>query len=68
MGGGNPAPTPQIPVDPNLANEQQQAQQELIKQLQSQAQSDTADLMARYGSQLAISGGNVATAPMKAAV
>lgn len=47
---------PPLPVDPMLAQEQQQAQQDMIKSLQGQTQSDTADLMARYGTRLAMSG------------
>lgn len=47
---------PPMPVDPMLAQEQQQAQSDLIKSLQGQTQSDTADLMARYGTRLAMSG------------
>lgn len=47
---------PPMPIDPMLEQEQQQAQQDLIKSLQSQTQSDTADLMARYGTRLAMSG------------
>ena len=55
MGGDPPAPPP-IPVDPMLAQEQTQAQNDLIKSLQGQAQGDTANLMARYGTRLAMSG------------
>jgi hypothetical protein len=43
-------------VDPLLAQEQEQAKQDMIKSLQGQTQSDTADLMARYGTRLAMSG------------
>jgi hypothetical protein len=42
--------------DPNLAAEQQQAQNDQISTLQTQAQNDTATLMARYGTKLALSG------------
>jgi hypothetical protein len=52
---------PQIAVDPNLAAEQQQAQQDQIVQLQTQAQNDTATLMARYGTHLALSGAGIST-------
>ena len=45
---------PEIPVDPNLAAEQAQAQKTLIDSLQSQAQADTANLMTRYGTRLAL--------------
>jgi hypothetical protein len=41
-------------VDPNLALKQQQANQSNIDQLQLQAQQDTASLMARYGTKLAL--------------
>lgn len=50
---------PQIAVDPNLAAEQQQAQNSLVNNLQSQAQIDTANLMTRYGTRLALSGGGM---------
>lgn len=48
----------QIPqqTDPNLVAEQQQAQQQQVSALQTQAQGDTAALMARYGTKLALSG------------
>ena len=49
-------PTPQIAVDPNLAAEQQQAQNTLVSSLQTQAEGDTASLMARYGTRLALAG------------
>jgi hypothetical protein len=52
--------TPQIPVDPNLANEQAQAQSELVSGLQTQTQDDMASLMARYGTQLALAGTTIA--------
>lgn len=47
---------PPLPVDPNLVQEQQQAQNDLVQSMQTQAQSDTAALMARYGTRLAVSG------------
>lgn len=49
------AKDPEIAVDPNLALEQQQAQNTLVSSLQTQAQGDTASLMARYGTRLALS-------------
>jgi hypothetical protein len=58
-------PAPQIQVDPNLANEQQQAQNSLISSLQTQTQGDMASLMARYGTNLAMSG-NSNVSPMSA--
>jgi hypothetical protein len=53
-------PQPQIAVDPNLAAEQEQAKNTMIDSLQSQAQIDTASLMARYGTRLALAGGGMA--------
>ena len=50
---------PQIAPDPNLASEQQQAQKTLIDSLQNQAQADTANLMSRYGTRLALAGTQV---------
>ena len=61
---------PKIPVDPMLAQEQQQAQTSLDNQLQTQTQGDMASLMARYGTQLALAGttvGPMAPAAAKAA-
>lgn len=49
-----------MPVDPNLATEQQQAQNDLVNSLQTKTQGDMASLMARYGTQLAIAGTTVA--------
>jgi hypothetical protein len=49
-------PVPTIPTDPALAAQQQQAQTDLVKALQTQTQGDMASLMARYGTQLAIGG------------
>lgn len=55
---------PQLAVDPNLAQEQQQAQADQVAALQTQAQGDTATLMARYGTRLALAGtGAPAAAP-----
>lgn len=51
-----PPDTPPVQVDPNLASEQAQAQNSLIKNLQTQSQGDMASLMARYGTQLALAG------------
>lgn len=55
------ADAPQIPVDPNLDAEQQQAQNSLVSNLQVQAQGDTAAMMSRYGARLAL--GSTGTAP-----
>jgi hypothetical protein len=46
-----------------LRQEQEQAQANLTRSLGAEAQGDMASLMARYGSQLAISGAN-ARAPL----
>ena len=54
------AKTPDIPVDPNLAAEQAQAQKVMIDSLQMQSQSDTANLMARYGTRLALANSGMA--------
>ena len=51
---------PKLAVDPNLQAEQAQARKTLISGLQDQAQGDTASLMARYGTQLALSGSGMA--------
>jgi arginine repressor len=40
-----------------LQQEQQQAQANLVKSMQSQTQGDMAQLMARYGAQLTLAGG-----------
>jgi hypothetical protein len=48
--------TPQIPTDPNLAQEQSEAQNDLVTSLQNKTQGDMASLMARYGTQLALAG------------
>jgi hypothetical protein len=60
---------PKIAVDPNLATEQAQAQKTLIDNLQAQAGADTASLMTRYGTRLALGGtGTPAAAPLGGAV
>jgi len=46
-----------------LQQEQEQAQANLVSSLQKETQGDMANLMARYGSQLAIAGASAA-APM----
>lgn len=53
---GDSQPAPQIALDPMLAQEQEQAQGDLIKGLQTEAAGDTASIMARYGTQLAGAG------------
>lgn len=59
---------PQLAVDPNLEAEQQQADQLNAQQLQIQSQGDTAALMARYGTRVALGGAIPSnyTAPMAA--
>jgi hypothetical protein len=47
---------PQLAVDPNLAAEQAQADQLNAQQLQLQSQGDTASIMARYGTRVALGG------------
>ena len=51
---------PELAVDPNLQAEQAQSQKTLIDQLQVEAQGDTATMMARYGTRLALSGSGMA--------
>ncbi len=65
------AKKPELAVDPNLAAMQAQAQKSLVSGLQTQAQMDTADMMTRYGTRLALSGSGmspIATAPAAPAV
>lgn len=45
-----------VVVDPNLSAEQAQAKTLQITQLQDEAKSDTANIMARYGTRLALAG------------
>jgi hypothetical protein len=45
-----------LPLDPALATEQAQAQNDLVGALQTQTQGDMASLMARYGTHLALAG------------
>jgi hypothetical protein len=64
-----PDPPPPIPPDPNLIAQENQAKQDQISSLQDRTQLDTASVMARYGSRMALataqsSGG---TAPAVAA-
>ena len=55
---------PALAVDPNLQAEQAASQKTLVDQLQIEAQGDTAQMMARYGTRLALSGSG--TAPIAA--
>ena len=59
-----PKDPPPVAVDPNLAAEQARAKETLISSLQTQAMGDTANLMARFGTRMALAGGM--TAPMAA--
>jgi hypothetical protein len=54
---------PDLAVDTNLSAEQAQAKTDQITALQNEAQSDTANLMARYGTRLALAGAT-GTAPI----
>jgi hypothetical protein len=56
------AEKPQIAEDPNLAAEQARAQRTLVDSLQSQAQLDTANIMARFGSRMALANAGMTTA------
>lgn len=61
------AEAPKIETDPNLAAEQAAAQRSLIAGLQTQTQIDTANIMARYGTRLALAnsgGAAMAAAPL----
>ena len=60
------ANAPALPVDPNLAAEQTQAQNDLVSSLQTEAQGDTASLMARYGTRLAMAGTSGTASPLTA--
>lgn len=55
MSISTPSP-PQLPPDPYLTAEEEQAQNSLVSSLQTQTQGDMASLMARYGTQLAVAG------------
>jgi hypothetical protein len=53
----SPAPPPPIPAtDPRLDAQSTQASADEIKALQIQSEGDTASLMARYGTRLALAG------------
>lgn len=56
------AKTIQQAPDPNLGPEQEAANRALVTNLQNQAELDTASLMARYGTRLALSGWAPSTA------
>lgn len=50
---------PQIVEDPSLAIERQRAEKNLLDGLQTQALGDTASLMTRYGTRLALANGGI---------
>jgi hypothetical protein len=52
---------PQIVEDPNLAAQQASAQRSLITNLQTQAQMDTANIMARFGTKQALAAAGMST-------
>lgn len=52
---------PQIAEDPNFAAQQAQAQRSLITNLQNQAQIDTANIMARFGTRQALAAAGMGT-------
>lgn len=54
---------PPIPVDPNLSAEQEQAQKNLTTALQGEAAADTANLMTRYGTRLALASSGINAVP-----
>lgn len=54
------AEKPQIAEDPNFAASQAQAQRSLIANLQTQAQIDTASIMARFGTKQALASAGLA--------
>ena len=60
------ADPPKIEADPNLAAEQARAQSTLVANLQNEAQLDTANIMARFGTRMAL-GGSLNAAPAPAA-
>jgi hypothetical protein len=53
------ADPPAQPVDPNLATEQASAQATADQATQNQAAGDTASLMARFGTRLALAGSGI---------
>ena len=55
---------PPPPVDPNLEAEQQRAANDVATSLGKQTQGDMASLMARYGTQLAMSGAQASGSPL----
>lgn len=54
----------QLPVDPTLVPLQQQAQTDLVNAMTPKTQGDMATLMARYGTQLALSARSGGATPM----
>jgi hypothetical protein len=53
------AAAPQQQTDPNLVAEQERAQRSLVNNLQTQAQMDTANIMTRYGTAVAIANSGI---------
>ena len=47
---------PKLPTDPSLQAEQAAADSQLVSSLTAKTQGDSASLMARYGTQLAMAG------------
>jgi|GEM_PF-3335575 len=64
MQAETPAPPP-VAVDPNLKAQQDAAQAELVRNLQVEAAGDTASVMARFGTRMALSG-TASTSPLVA--
>ena len=59
-----PSPQPITPSDPRLDAEAAAAERDRVNALQTQAAGDTASLMARYGTRLALAGAaSPATSP-----
>jgi hypothetical protein len=61
-----PPPLPQLPLDPTFAALQSQAQNDQLNEFMQQARGDTASLMARYGTRLALSA-TAGNSPLRAA-
>jgi hypothetical protein len=55
-------------VDPNLDAQKQRAEQDQISTLQTEAAADTANLMTRYGTKLALSGAGIPAPTAGAAI
>lgn len=66
MGDSTPQ-VPAIPVDPNLAQEQADAEALLTQQARVQDKGDMADLMALYGTRLALASTGSGRSPISPA-